>query len=362
MKRSPCKLLLLRALALVATFASGVGTAPAQGGDAIPATTPVTFRQLASAPFQVSHISDRTRTFLDSAGQLVQVQEQLTLQASGDDSSPFKLDFVDLVGSGVPDSVARSRWDDVYRNNAGLLHMHSGFRVTDAQFAQQNYQIFDFGSTLRLGRAARRVVVFPLRTDKSIWLLDLDQASGVTLYSAEFDTQLRLISEIETTSFTVIGPVVASSAGSSGSSAWSWQPRMSVTRVDTFDDALAIYDARAPKQPKIEKFVTEYRQHLIQVTEDPVNGDKTLVLGYTDGVDEFFVLQSDTGSNPFASSVAIASPTSSAAHAIACYDDPAMRAYVFHDAGTTYWVVGSGALVRLRDVALRFCQQAVSSR
>lgn len=352
---------LLRALALAATLACGATSLVAQSSDVIPDGALVTFSQLASAPFQTSHQADRVRRFLDGAGQLVQVREQVTLAANGRSDSPFKLDFVDLVGSGAPDATVRTKWNEIYRSNAGLLHMHGGFHVTDPVLAQQNYQIFDFGRAQRLGRDVRRVVVFPLRADKPIWLLDLDVVTGVTLYAAEFDSQLRLIGELETTAL-VVSSSMQLDRRRSMVPVWSWRPKMIVSRVATIQDATALYGGAAPTQPAIGGVVGEYRQHLVQVTEDPVNGDKTLVLGYTDGVDEFFVLQSRGGGNPFASNVAIASATSASSHAIASCDDQAMRAYVFHESGTTYWVVGSGSLVRLKDVAFRLCQQSVTGR
>lgn len=353
---------LLRAFALAASLVGGTAALAAQSSSVIPDGVPVTFAQLAQAPFVTSHQSDRIRRFLDGAGQLVQLHEQVTIQATGRSDSPFKLEFVDLVGSGVPDATARTKWSDLYRANAGLLHMHSGFHVTDAALAQQNYQIFDFGRARRLSRDVRRVVVFPYRADKSIWLLDLDVATGVTLYAAEFDARLQLTSELETTVLSLVGSALQVDPRRTGVPAWSWRPKMTVTRVATLQEAAPIYGGAAPTQPAIAPIVAEYRQHLVQVTEDPVNGDKTLVLGYTDGIDEFFVTQTRGGGNPFASNLAIASATQSAAHAIASYDDQAMRAYVFHQSGTTYWVVGSGALVRLKDVAFRLCQQTVIGR
>lgn len=353
---------LLRVFALAASLVGGMASLAAQSGNVIPDGAPVTFAQLAQAPFQTSHQSDRVRRFLDGSGQVVQVHEQVTLQATGRSDSPFKLEFVDLVGAGVPDATARTKWSDLYRSNAGLLHMHSGFHVTDAAQAQQNYQLFDFGRAQRLGRDVRRVVVFPFRADKAIWLLDLDAVTGVTLYAAEFDAQLRLTSELETTVFSVLGSAMQVDPRRTGVPAWSWRPKMPVTRVASLQDAAVLYGGAAPTQPAIAPIVADYRQHLVQVTEDPVNGDKTLVLGYTDGIDEFFVMQTRGGGNPFSSNVAIASATQSSAHAIASYDDQAMRAYVFHQAGTTYWVVGSGALARLKDVAFRLCQQTVTGR
>jgi hypothetical protein len=115
-------------------------------------------------------------------------------------------------------------------------------------------------------------------------------------------------------------------------------------------------------QPSIGGIVAEYTQHFVQVTEDPVNGDRTLVIGYTDGIDEFFVLQSHGSGDPFSGSPSMRVAKGTPAHAIASYDDRAMRVYAFHENGVTFQVVGRGSLLRLKDVALRLCQQVVTGR
>ena len=330
------------------------------GGAAIPSGSPVTFQAIAAAPLQASHESNRIRRFLDPTGQLVQVREQLTVQADGTPDAAFKLDFVDVVAPTGSSSSARVQWGEVYRANAGLLHMHGGFRIADAQLAQQNYQIFDFGTCRRLGRDVRRVVVYPNRQDKGAWMVDLDVQTGVILYSAEYDAQLRLINELETTSFVLTGSAIELGPRNRTKPAWSWRPKMQVSKFDSISAASVRLGSFVPTQPSLGSVVTDYRQNLVQVTEDPVNGDRTLVLGYSDGIDEFFVLQTKGGGNPFSEHPAVRNVNATSAHAIASYDDASMRAYVFHESGTTYWVVGSGSLARLKDVSFRICQQAVT--
>ena len=361
----------LRAHALAVASLCVVALAPAQGvggggGGSVLANgilangAPVTFQHLAQAPFQSSYQATRVRRFLGSNSEIVQVREQLMLQGDGTRDSAFRLDFLDLIGSIPPSATAQAVWSEVYRNNAGLLHMHGGFHVTDPALAQQNYQIFDFGQATRIGRGVRRIVVFPTRTDKGIWVLDLDVVTGVALYTGEYDSQLRLISELETTSFALMGSAIQVSSRGATKPAWSWRPRMTVSRFGDLQSANMRLGVFVPLQPAIGGTVSDYRQQFVQVTEDPVNGDQTVVLGYSDGIDEFFILQSRSGGNPFLDHIATATITSSAAHAIASYDDRAMRAYVFHEAGTIYWVVGSGSLQRLKDVSFRLCQQAVT--
>lgn len=345
--------------ASLSVLLGGVSLAQAQGGLAIPAGSPVTFQGIAQAPQIASHDSVRVRRFLDHNAQLVQVRERLTVQADGTSDPAFKLEFLDVVSGSSSAGNARTQWSEVYRKHAGLLHMHGGFRITDAALAQQNYQLFDFGAVQRLGRASRRVVVYPNAQDKGIWLVDLDVETGVVLYCGEYDSRLQLVAELETTSFTLNGAVIQLGPRNPGKPAWSWRPKMQISRFQDFAGAAAQFSV-APVQPSIGTIVGDYSQRLIQVTEDPVNGDRTLVLGYTDGVDEFFVLQTQSTDNPFLNNPAVRNVNATDAHAIASYDDASMRAYIFHESGTTYWVVGSGSLERLRDVSMRVCRQAVT--
>ena len=343
----------------LSVLCASFGLAQVQSGPAIPNGSPVTFQLIAQAPQGVSHDSVRIRRFLDHGAQLVQVREQLRVQADGTSDPAFKLEFLDVVSGSSSTGTARTLWSEVYRKHAGLLHLHGGFRVRNAALAQQNYQLFDFGAGQRLGRAVRRVVVYPNAQDKAIWLVDLDVETGVALYCGEYDSRLQLISELETTTFTWNGPVIELGPRSAGKPAWSWRPKMQVNRFQDFARAAAQF-VTAPVQPAVGAIVGDYSQNLVQITEDPVNGDRTLVLGYSDGVDEFFVLQTQGSDNPFLNSPAVRNVNATQAHAIASYDDASMRAYIFHEAGTTYWVVGSGSLSRLRDVSMRVCRQAVT--
>lgn len=377
-----------RSSALAAALLMGgmVGVAPvwAQGvvgaGQFAPkrvqSAADVTFDLLSRADFEATYVATRTRRFLDpqgsnplgGGGAMVQIRERLLLQGDGSEGSPFRLEFLEVVGS-AQDPAQTARWGEVYRANAGLLHLHGGFRVRDAAAAARNYQVYDFGVFHRIGREVRRSVVFPRRMDKGIWLVDVDTETGVVLYSAEFDSSLRMLSEIETTTLS-LGPIPdkqplmgASRVGARPS--WSWQPRLVVSKFPSFATAAAGIQGSVLVDPAVGQVVSEYGQHLFQVTEDPANGDRTLVLGFTDGIDEFFVLQTNAMSDPFKGNPSVFSKrdkTGSQTHAIASYDDPAMRVYAFYENGLLFQVVGRGSLVRLKGVATRVCQQAVTGR
>lgn len=325
----------------------------------------VTFEMLAHAPFETCYVANRTRRFLDNHGMLTSVRERITMSGGGSLESPFRLEFSDLMGQPM-DPATAAKWTETYRTSAGVLHMHGEFRVHDPVLAARNYGLYDFGVVHRLGRDARRVVIFPRRMDKGIWVVDVDAITGVPLYSAEYDSSLRLINDLETTLFSQTSIVdrgsVVGATGVAGGASWGWQPRMIVNRFA--DYATALQAPNAPTQslsPAIQSIVAEYSPSMVQITEDPVNGDRTLVLGYTDGVDEFFVLQSTGPQDPFKAIFGLSKNGKvGATHAIATYDDPAMRAYVFFQGGLMFQVLGRSSLTRLEDVSVRVLRQAVT--
>ncbi|MGE3173373.1 MAG: hypothetical protein AB7O97_12175 [Planctomycetota bacterium] len=356
---------LVGVLGLLAMTSDALAQATSPAAWAVQSGADVTFQLLASAPFRGAYETERVRRFLDHNGQIVQVRERLKIEGDGTPTSPFKLEFLDLVGAGTAfDATARAGWSETYRVHAGLLHMHGGFSVHDPVSAAQNYRIYDYGRTTRAGRPTQQVVVFPNRLDKGFWLLDVDRETGVPLYSAEYDLRLRLLNELECTTF-----VRADNALTRGATAgtgpqkgsWYWTPRMRVTRYPTVQLAAASLTGLSAIQPAISGIVSEYHQSFVQVTEDPVNGDRTLVLGYTDGIDEFFVLQSPSSYNPLQSNPALSvKQKGGGSHTIAAYDDPLLRAYVFYQAGVAYRVFGRSSLERLKDVSMRLCRQAVT--
>ena len=361
--RSPAGTSVVRLLAVIA--AAGLAVSQAQTGiqtqgqgalanqPVIAGAASVTFDLLARAPFQWTYQADETRRFPDAAGNLVQVKEQLTVQGNGTESSPFQLRFVDLVGADAK-SVPVQKWQGTYAANAGLLYMHGGFRVHDATAAARNYAIFDFGMARRANRDVRRVVVFPRRLDKAIWVVDLDVATGITLYAGEFDSTARLLGELEVTALRIGSQVPPLGQG------WNWSPRLALTDLSSFQQASGLIRAGSPLLPAIGSIVPEYVLGRSHVAQNLLNLDQTLVFSYTDGVDEFFVSEAFGTPDPFAVSPMTIRSTSGQTHTIAKYDDPGMRVYVFHENGVTYQIVGRGSLGRLQDVARRICRQVVT--
>jgi hypothetical protein len=339
---------------LVAVEAGSIAACPQGGGLPIQVATDVTFPLLARAPFQSSYQADQVRRFLDSSGNLVELQERLTVEGNGTESSPFRLDFVDVLGPKPKGPVATQgpKWEGIYADHAGLLFLHSGFRVHDPVLAQANYSIMDFGTARRAGRDVRRVVVYPGRPDKAIWVVDVDTQTGIPLYSAEFDPSARLLGEVEITGLNL------GSASIPQTPNWNWSPRLTITNLTSPQQAATVLTG-SPTIPGVGQIMPEYALHDLHVAANALNASQTVVFGYTDGIDEFFVTEAFGASDPFAPSP-MTPRGAPHTHTIASYDDPGLRAYVFHESGVTFEVIGRGSLRRLEDVAKRVCHQAVT--
>jgi hypothetical protein len=322
----------------------------------IRAAVDVTFPLLASAPFQSSYQADQVRRFLDSSGNLVELQERLTVQGNGSQSSPFRLDFVDQLGPKAkqgPVAMLAPKWDALYQDHAGLLFLHSGFRVHDPVLAQANYSILDFGTARRAGRDVRRVVVYPGRPDKAIWVVDVDTLTGIPLYSAEFDPSAHLLGEVEITALNLGSAMIPQTAN------WNWSPRLTITNLTSPQQAATSLVGASPTIPAVGQIMSEYALRDLHVAGNTLNASQTLVFGYTDGIDEFFVSEAFGSNDPFAPSP-MTPRGAPRTHTIASYDDPGLRAYVFHENGVSFEVIGRGSLRRLQDVAKRVCHQAVT--
>lgn len=335
----------------VGSTSTGTATSPF----AVPTAQDLTFRNLAAAPFHLTWQATQIRRSLDAGGRLIEVRERLTVQGTGAQDSPFQLEFVDLVGA-VLTSAERQTWLSTYARHASLLFHHGGFAVHETALAEANYTLHDFGLTRRANREARRAVVFPRRFDKALWVVDVDTETGIPLYAGEYDSALRLVGEVEVVAFAFGAQVPRLAAG------WNWTPRNQVDVHATPQLAMQQMQPGFVVAPALASILNEYSVHIAQVTTNRLNGDRSLVLGYTDGIDEFFVIEGANLSDPLANSPSrMPGLAQTKPHTIAAYDDPALRVYVFHEKGTTFQVAGSGTLARLKDAAYQLCHQAVTS-
>lgn len=336
--------LLLRATTVMLSLALLTLSVHAQGQPSPVITAPqdVTFNLLANAPQQSLYQLEQTRRFRTPTNQMVSVNEELTVDGNGQGNSPFRLDFLSVVGAPLT-SADSVKWSGTYQRFGSLFYEHGSFRVHDPVLAAQNYRIRVFGQGVRINRAIWRVVVFPLRLDKSIWLLDLDALTGIPLYTAEFDSSARVVSELVVTQFAAAAQVSRLPAN------WAWQPRMSVTALPLTADAVMQFPANTHViRPATGALMSDYRRVRSHLTDNPFNGERSLVDTFCDGIDEFFVVQTPGRLDPFAGSPSLKLPGGkTSADTIAYYDDPSLRVYEFFQRGVSFQVAGRGSLTRL---------------
>lgn len=315
------------------------------------ASSTLTILALEQASRNQDHTIVQLRRFFDERGGVVTVREELRVDANGTDTPPHSLTFLGVEGEPAG-STLHQRWAQTYVRFGNLFYRHGCFRIRDLSRAQQNYALHDFGLVVRAGRSARRIVVFPNSLDKAIWLLDVDAATLVPLYTAEYDARFRLLSEVEAVSFSTIVTLGASSPST-----------MIVTPQPSFAAAKMFMGDPAGVLEPSASFIGEYGLRAIDVSVNPLNNRQALTLCYTDGVDEFFVVQSPGASDYFASLPARNPKAGTAASAtIARYRDPSMTVLLFWDDGVGFQVTGRGSLGRLDVLAKSIFRQALMTQ
>ena len=336
----------------------------AQGGDESPSssagspqTAPasaLSIPALELAPRSQDHTIVQLRRFFDDRGGVVTVREELRVDADGSNSPPHTLTFLRVEGE-LPGSPLSQRWAQTYNRYGNLFYRHGCFRIRDLAKAQQNYALYDFGVVVRAGRTAHRVVIFPNQVfpnglDKAIWLLDVDTATFLPLYTAEYDARFRLLSEIEAVSFSTTVQLGTPSPS-----------MMVVSSQQSVAAAKAFMGNPAGVIEPSSLLGGEYGLKSVEVAVNPLNNRQSLTLGYTDGIDQFFVVQSPGTSDYFASL-----PTQKSAagnsNTIARYRDASMTVLLFWDDGVGFQVTGRGSLGRLDGIAKSIYTQALLSR
>lgn len=300
-----------------------------------------TFNSIDLADKSTDRTTVQVRRFRDASGGVVAVRELMIVDAQPMQAQAHSVTFLSVDGH-LPGSPVSQKWQQAYAQ-FGDLYFEQSFHVRNLSKAQANYTLHDIGPSVRAGRSSRRTVVFPMHLDKSIWLLDVDSATGVVLYAVEFDVQLHVLSEVEVVSFSSTASLPQATASS---------------QVATFGTAAAQLGNPAGLLDPTTTAVAEYSLQKIEVRVDPWNGLQKLVLSYSDGIDQFFVTQKPGSLDPFAGLPGAG--TVNAGSTIARYRDPAMTALMFWDDGVAFEVTGSGALQRLDDLAKRIYAQALS--
>ncbi len=302
-----------------------------------------TIASMSQALLQQDYTSVQLRRFRTAQGQIVTVRERLQVQANGTKEPLFAITFLGVEGepAGSPLYV---EWQQAYARYGNLFFRHGSFHVRDLVRASANYTLHDFGPVVRAGRSARRIVVFPASIDKAIWVLDIDSATHVPVFVAEFDSTLKVFAEIEAQSFS---PSVVNITPT--------PPMQAITPVLDFAAAQTFLgNPTGLVDPDIAGLMGDYELDAVEVHQDPLNGREKVVMSYTDGIDQFMVVQTVNVSDPFTGL------PGSAANVIGRFRDPAMSALVFWDDDVSFHIAGRGALSRLDDVARKVYRQALS--
>lgn len=313
----------------------------------------VTFDKLFAAVQNQDFTMVQIRRFFGDQGQVVSVREEIKVDADGTESPPFAISFLGVIGE-LPGSPTDTKWQQTYARYGRLFHEQGSFRVRNLAKSLLNYTLHDFGSSVRAGRPVHRVVVFPQVLDKSIWVVDVDEATYVPLYAVEFDCQFRLLSEVEAESFldSVQLPTQTPAAGVTGSS--------SAVHAD-FAAAMSAMGNPAGLVEPSANFTGEYQIDQIETRVDPLNGQQKVVISYTDGVDQFFIVETPGVNDVFASLFPVVSGQPSTGNTIARYRDPCMSALLFWEGSVAFHVIGRGSLQRLDGFARHLYLQALST-
>lgn len=293
------------------------------------------------APHLNDHTMVQRRRFFGPQGLIVTVREQLVVATNGTESPDFQLSYLGVEGA-LPGSPLDLQWAQTYQVHGKSFYTNGSFHIRELAKAQQNYTLHSFSSVVRANRSATRVVIFPARLDKAIWVLDVDMQTSLPLYAAEFDRQFRLLSEVEVVSCALSAQLPPSPPGSS---------TQVTTTYASFQSALSQFESGDSLIEPDSQTLGEYQLLRVKVSEDLLNQRKSLQLTYTDGVDEFFVVEEPGAANPFAGLPSQQAVGGSGANTIARYSDHSMRVLLFWDDGVSYQLAGRGSLGRLDDFA-----------
>ena len=278
--------------------------------------------------------------------QWVGVREELVHQgARPGHAEVFDLRFLDVENRTLT-QLERQQRERVFRSHAGFLHEYQSFAVFDAALAEANYRLQYLGFGLRGGRPIYRVVVWPYRSDRGGWILDLDQETGYPLYRGEYNSVGMLVGEVEVTQV-AFGVDAKLPSGDS----WGWQPRMGVRDYATAAEAVLDLQSSSPTAkfvvPEQAALPPGYRSHRARVMVDIFTGERSMVLAYTDGVDSTFVAQKASKKLNLV-----------AGNAIVVYSDGGMTQCVFYHAGVEFLIMGRTAAQQVRDTAAAVYAQA----
>jgi len=308
-----------------------------------------TFEALAAAELGTGLRVEQVRRTRAADGSMAGIRERLEYRP--DEPTPrFSLDPIGReFGSLSVQGLARLQ--SQYAQRAGFIHNYQGFHVADPLLAEENYRIVPLDTKLRLDRLVDRVLVMPRVLDRATWVLEVDRRTRCVLYQAEFDTSYRLVYELEVMSFDVLDRASVFEPRNFG-----WSGAYSTTYYESPVDARAALGADGDSMaiPGASVLPSGYRNHEAFVARGLVNVERNnLVLGYTDGVDEVFVIQ-DEGTDPLAILPSASSSNGHPTHTVTRFVDENVRQYFFQHGDVGTILTGSASTVALDAMAKGF--------
>ena len=264
----------------------------------------------------------------------------------------FAPKLVEILGGATlpPQEVAaRAR---KYDNHASFLQQYSGFRISDPALASSNYRYLQLFSGSYLNRTTVWAAVIPEVRDRSAWLLQLDSETGYPLYQGEYNVQGRLATEYRVTTFR---PGIE--AQIPATVAWWQTTNYSLKDYAASEAAVAALTTGATSNTKgpIVAMASDlprgYELAISRVTTFLLNGEKTLVFDYSDGIDHLFVSERIT-SNP--------EPPASAGHQILLYSDMSATECKFECGGIEVLAIGRGNREVVKDLAKALYARAIA--
>ncbi len=328
----------------------GTGTFQAtQTAPAIQRVADITFELIHRAMSRLNFEATQLRRVRDGSqqGDWLEVRERVQHDLDANDQERFRLEYLEPQGNRLSRQELLSR-RQLYSSRAGFLYSYQSFRVHDVAEAKANYRIYPFMRTQRLGRTVDRVVVYTVRGDRSIWLLDFDTETGYPLYSGEYNNQIQLLSEVVVEEFK-IGSVALTSASQ-------WQPQMLVTPYDSLDMALRGLGNRSRRMihEDVEGLPPGYETLRTQVVENLL-GEESLVSVFSDGIDNVFLIQT-SGVDSLFDQLGISSTDT---NTIAEYRDLNVAQYAFHSEDVRFLIVGRSSLTGLQATVEAVYRQAI---
>lgn len=302
---------------------------------------------------------EQTRTLeLQRAGQarrFVRVKETfLGLGSAGPTGEPSEPSFVlrDVsIPSAVPGSLEQAEFLRLYARSSGFIFHHQGFAIRNVDAAESNYHWVPLQVSQRLGRPVQQLLILPKEMNRSVWYLEVDQATLYPLLSVEYTPAGVPIHAVQLTAFTPKTSVSTADLNNAWSPWMDKNPALSGQPVQTLGPSMA-------REGRLS-IPAGYVQHRRHVSADPFNGEQSFVVGFTDGIDEMFVVQTHSESAPFAGSPIGSQPNT---HEIVRFREQGLveEGFVWH--GLRVSVIGrgtQGALPELtqsafRDILLQF--------